>query len=212
MRRSTAASRWVTTSTVALHSSTLSPSSSYSRPTTPPYYSFPSHSPHFSTASDLLFTNKIANPAVQSRIVAVEGGLPALLALGFVSKDGFLELAPAAEAWAVLGAGLTRLRAALGGPASAAAAAAAAAATAGNASGASAPAAAAAAAAAPALAPSMQQAMAAMQDPAAVSALLQNPMARSMAAQNPQLASAMEMLGGNPAMMAQVSHDPVLVS
>jgi len=154
-----------------------------------------------------LFTNKIANPAVQSRIVAVEGGLPALLALGFVSKDGFLELAPAAEAWAVLGAGLTRLRAALGGPASAAAAAAA-----GNASGASAPAAAAAAAAAPALAPSMQQAMAAMQDPAAVSALLQNPMARSMAAQNPQLASAMEMLGGNPAMMAQVSHDPVLVS
>ena len=147
---------------------------------------------------------------MQSRIVAVEGGLPALLALGFVSKDGFLELAPAAEAWAVLGAGLTRLRAALGGPASAAAAAAAAA---GNASGASAPAAAAAAAAAPALAPSMQQAMAAMQDPAAVSALLQNPMARSMAAQNPQLASAMEMLGGNPAMMAQVSHDhPVLVS
>ena len=145
---------------------------------------------------------------MQSRIVAVEGGLPALLALGFVSKDGFLELAPAAEAWAVLGAGLTRLRAALGGPASAAAAAAA-----GNASGASAPAAAAAAAAAPALAPSMQQAMAAMQDPAAVSALLQNPMARSMAAQNPQLASAMEMLGGNPAMMAQVSHDhPVLVS
>ena len=149
---------------------------------------------------------------MQNRIVAVEGGLPALLALGFVSKDGFLELAPAAEAWAVLGAGLTRLRAALGGPASAAAAAAAAA-TAGNASGASAPAAAAAAAAAPALAPSMQQAMAAMQDPAAVSALLQNPMARSMAAQNPQLASAMEMLGGNPAMMAQVSHDhPVLVS